>query len=655
MPFRNLLASLFALACLLSTAALTQESPGREMEKERALWEQLRAVSPGAVEPFKGATAALDKGDCQEAARLYEEVVRAAPDFTPALRRRGFCLVQLGRGKEGVALLEKALGLERTPENMWSLAEALAYPGQGVQASRQDKLRAYALAVEADGAQQSPDFSYPALVAQLSLELDKEDGFRAAVRKLNDRHPGLLPTHYYTAIRAAMDEDWAAAESEIRKAEARGLPAEEVQRFLDSGVGTRAAVWRYTYYVLYLAGAWGFGLLLLFVLGKIFSGATMRSIESADPDELTGERHHSLRKYYRALINFAGVYYYVSLPVVICLVVLVAGSIIYAFVLLGRIPIKLVLLLAVGALITVFQMVRSLFVKHEQEDPGRALREEEAPGLWALAREVAGAAGTRPVDEIRVTPGTDLAVYERGTLRERKQDRAARVLIVGVGALNGFSQNSFRAVLAHEYGHFLGRDTAGGDVALRVNNDMVNFAHAMARGGQAVWWNVAFLFLRVYHFLFRRISHGATRLQEMLADRVAVRNYGARAFEEGLSHVVYRAVEFDHLVSNEIGEAVNKRRAVQNLYELPGARGSEIEKTVEEDFNKSLNRQTSEDDTHPSPVERFRLASRVTSKGEPPSAGEVWELFADRAALTREMSELIDTRVREAYGEAALA
>src|SRR5918993_5602324 len=275
MPFRNLLASLFALACLLSTAALTQESPGREMEKERALWEQLRAVSPGAVETFKGATAALDKGDCQEAARLYEEVVRAAPDFTPALRRRGFCLVQMGWGKECVALLEEALGLERTPENMWSLAEALAYPGQGVQASRQDKLRAYALAVEADGAQQSPDFSYPALVAQLPLELDKEDGFRAAVRKLNDRHPGLLPTHYYTAIRAAMDEDWAAAESEIRKAEARGLPAEEVQRFVDSGVGTRAAVWRYTYYALYLAGAWGFGLLLLFVLGKIFSAATM--------------------------------------------------------------------------------------------------------------------------------------------------------------------------------------------------------------------------------------------------------------------------------------------------------------------------------------------------------------------------------------------
>ncbi len=54
-----------------------------------------------------------------------------------------------------------------------------------------------------------------------------------------------------------------------------------------------------------------------------------------------------------------------------------------------------------------------------------------------------------------------------------------------------------------------------------INRDMMKFAIAMIESGQAVWWNVAFQFLRVYHFLFCRISHGATRLQEVLADRVA--------------------------------------------------------------------------------------------------------------------------------------
>src|SRR5205085_6451683 len=242
----------------------------------------------------------------------------------------------------------------------------------------------------------------------------------------------------------------------------------------------------------------------------------------------------------------------------------------------------------VGAVVTVYQMIRSLFVKREQEDSGRALREEEAPGLWALTREVAGVVGTRAVDEIRVTPGTDLAVYERGSTRERRRDEASRILILGVGVLNGFSRNAFRAVLAHEYGHFTHRDTAGGDAALRVNTDMLNFAYAMARAGQAVWYNVAFQFLRVYHLIFRRISHGATRLQEILADRVAVYNYGPRAFEEGLRHVIYRNAEFQHLATREINSAVGARRAIRNLYDLPEAKGGEAERDVEAAFNEAL-------------------------------------------------------------------
>src|SRR2546423_9711804 len=143
---------------------------------------------------------------------------------------------------------------------------------------------------------------------------------------------------------------------------------------------------------------------------------------------------------------------------------------------LGHVPVKLIAVLVIGAVVTVYQMIRSLFVKREQEDPGRALREEEAPGLWALTREVAGVVGTRAVDEIRVTPGTDLAVYERGSARERRRGAAARGLILGVGVLNGFGTNAFPAVLAHEYGHFSHRDTAGRGAAPRANKGQLNLA-----------------------------------------------------------------------------------------------------------------------------------------------------------------------------------
>jgi Zn-dependent protease with chaperone function len=442
---------------------------------------------------------------------------------------------------------------------------------------------------------------------------------------LSAKHPQLMQTHYLSALVAAEDGDWEKAEAEVKTAQSLGLPAEVARQLLDLRDRTGERVWDFLHCSLYLVAAWVIGLFLLFVLGKLFSNFT--------------------------LLNVAGVYYYISLPVVLFLVVAVAGSILYGFFMIGRIPIKLALFVLVAALVTIYKMVRSLFIKIRSEDPGRALKPEEAPALWALTREVAQAMGTRPIDEIRVTPGCDLAVYEKGGFREKLQDRAQRNLILGVGVLNGMRQNSFRAVLAHEYGHFWRRDTAGGDVALRVDQDMMKFAYAMALAGQATWWNIAFLFLRVYHFIFRRITHGATRLQEVLADRVAVRNYGAESFEEGLRHVIRREVEFNHVASKEIEAATQARRDLNNLYQLPGVSGADDERQVEETVNDIVTRPTSEDDTHPSPIERFRLAGRIVCDKPAPLNGMVWELFANREGLTSEMSRLIDERVKEAATE----
>jgi Zn-dependent protease with chaperone function/tetratricopeptide (TPR) repeat protein len=637
--------SLCALLSLLSPFVLAQDRT-RDMAKEKAIRQELESISPRAAADFDAATEALDKGDFQESARLFQDVMKKAPQFDVVYRRLGTALVLLGRKAEGMPLLEKAVQMKRSPENLINLAELLAYPEQGKEGNPVEKERALSLAVEAEANHTDNHPEYSMLVAQLSLDLKREQSFRKATQNLVSKHPGLMPTHYFNAVLAATDEDWVKAEEEIKLAEKMGLNPEAVKQFLDSGVHTRAMVWRYFYYALYLVAIWAVGLVLLFILGKVLSSVTLRSLENANPNDPTSESQVSLRKFYKRVINCAGFYYYISIPVVIFLVLAVAGSIIYGFLSAGRIPVKLTAALIICALVTVFQMIRSLFLKQQDEDPGRSLSVDEAPGLWALTREVAHNMNTRPIDEIRITPGTDLAVYERGSNRLRREDKAERILILGVGVLNGFSQNAFRAVLAHEYGHFTHRDTAGGDIALRVNADMMKFAHAMVQSGQAVWWNVAFLFLRVYHFIFRRISHGATRLQEVLADRVAVHLYGARAFKEGLSHVVRRAIEFDHMASREINDAVAVRRALQNLYELPEAPSDEIVKTIEAEVSRAINRQTTEDDTHPSPVRRFSLASRINSRNEPPAAGAVWELFADRESLTNEMSALIERRVQ---------
>ena len=78
------------------------------------------------------------------------------------------------------------------------------------------------------------------------------------------------------------------------------------------------------------------------------SRKTLSSLEEANPNSPTSSSELTLRKWYRRLINVAGLYYYISLPVVIFLVIIVAVSVTYGFIMLGRIPIKLVAILVIG-------------------------------------------------------------------------------------------------------------------------------------------------------------------------------------------------------------------------------------------------------------------------------------------------------------------
>jgi Zn-dependent protease with chaperone function len=632
-----------AICMAVGVAAVAQQP--RHAERERRIEQELESIAPAAVPLFQKATRAMDEGDSAAATQLYRQALAAAPNFPPALRRLGALLVRAGQEQEGRQLLEQAVLQQRSPENLISLATVLAYPRLGERGSQTDRERALALAQEASrGYRGRDDSSYLTLAAVIALSLQRIGDFREAVAALVATYPGDISTHYFSAVVAVFDGDWIRADNELRTAERLGLPPEAIDAGLKPRVRTLATIWRVAYGIVYALLAWAVGLIVLFVSGRLLSRATLKSIQQADPNQLTSSSDLRLRKIYRRLVGAAAVYYYVSLPFVALLVIAGAAAVIYGFLLLGQIPLYLVATIAVGALVTLYKMVKSLLIRVESEDPGRALEEAEAPRLWALARHVAENVGTRPIDQIRVTPGTELAVYEGGSARRRTRDEGDRILVLGVGLLNDFRQGAFRAVLAHEYGHFRHRDTAGGDVALRVRQDMMKFALAMAQHGQAVRWNIAFQFLRAYDFLFRRISHGAMRLQEVLADRVAAHTYGPTQFEEGLRHVIRRTVEFEAAADREIQSAIQMQRTTQNLYHLPSPAEAELNERCEE----ILASPTTADDTHPGPLERFRLLRGVASAQQDPDPAMVWDLFERPDALTAEMTATIDVRVKEA-------
>ena len=70
-------------------------------------------------------------------------------------------------------------------------------------------------------------------------------------------------------------------------------------------------------------------------------------------------------------------------------------------------------------------------------------------------------------------------------------------------------------------------------------------------------------FLKAYYVMFNRITFGASRLQEVMADRVAVNAYGAPAFERGLKHVIRRDLETTIENERRIQDAVMGKDALR--------------------------------------------------------------------------------------------
>jgi Zn-dependent protease with chaperone function len=608
----------------------------RDIQEELKYEKQLGLIDPSLIKTYRAGTQALDSNRQALADSLYMIIYSKAPTFDPVIRRLGNLRIVQGKTKEGIILCKKAVEINHSAFNLLALAYCYVVARDSANLNH-----AFSILKEAEQLPNGNDMSILAYIAQISLQQQNIDEFRNDVDKLKQLYPDDMLTYYYSAMLSANDKNWFQAKKEILLAQQKGMPSKYVVQFLDSGVNSHVRQYKLAIYFGILVGVWMVGLLFLFLVGKLFSNLTLKSIGKQGFQSLNDKTDTWLRSSYKALIHTGGIYYYLSLPIILLLIVLFTIGILYLFLAMGHIPIQLMLFLIIGSATTIYSMVKSLLVKVTYTDPGRELANEEAPGLYALTEEVAKVMGTRPIDEIRITHGTDLAVYERGSRSEKQHDKATRILILGTGILKDFKKNDFKAVLAHEYGHFSHRDTAGGEIALRVQNDMNKYIYALYMARQATRWNIAFHFLRLYSFIFRRISHGSTRLQEILADRVAARTFGIKAFENGLTYVIRREIEYTNCTNIEILSAVNSKRPLNNLYELT----VESESLITDELSKAICRKTSENDTHPSPIDRFRFISGINTKTEYKDSESIIKLFSNWETLTEEMTKKIDSNV----------
>jgi len=165
----------------------------------------------------------------------------------------------------------------------------------------------------------------------------------------------------------------------------------------------------------------------------------------------------------------------------------------------------------------------------------------------------------------------------------------------------------------------------------------------LAEGGAATWYNPAWWFVNGFYRVFLRVSQGASRLQEVLADRWAAFTYGAAAFERGLRHVIERSVYFDAHANAELGRAIQTKLPLANLYQIDPAKLPE-QADLSYKIETALKAEPSPYDSHPSPADRFRWVRAIAGEGTAASAGDgqpVWSLFRDRSGIEQLLTRVV--------------
>ncbi|HMF40230.1 MAG TPA: M48 family metalloprotease [Polyangia bacterium] len=625
--------------------ARAADRSARDPAQERAYEAELASVDPKLPEAFAAATRLMDQGHPAEAEAAFRKIAEAAPGHAPTLWRLSTLARIAGHRDEAITRARAAVAAGGRWQAKGTLAEALMYESH----DRSDLDEADTLLYQARHEHQDEYLSLTS--ALLAVKRNDVAGLRAAIDDLQSMAPGSIGTDYFQFTLAVYEERWDAADAFLSQAVAHGMPAAEAADLREkSGVAAHMATTRWVKIGAVALVVWLGGLFLIFVLGMTMSRQTLAAVQRFDGKDRDAfaRTTRRFRSSYGALIGLAAVYYYISVPIVIAAVVALAGAIIYGFMMLGRIPIKLLLIVGVVAIVSVWSMLRSLVVRRgADEDPGRPLTEAEAPALWELLREVARRVGTRPVDAVYMTLATEVAVIERGSVRKRVRDEGKRSLILGVGALEGMTRQQLRAILAHEYGHFSNRDTAGGRLPAVVQSSLFASMVRIARGGGATFYNPAWHFVRGFHALFLRITLGASRLREIMADQLAAVAYGGQAFAAGLRHIVRRSLEFDRNLDVLASRAQAEARPIASLYATPAAAaGGEAD--LEARFNERMRDAGSPYDSHPPPGARIDWVGRIGVATDPPPADAdqpAWSLFANRAALEGEMTALANSRL----------
>lgn len=180
--------------------------------------------------------------------------------------------------------------------------------------------------------------------------------------------------------------------------------------------------------------------------------------------------------------------------------------------------------------------------------PGPQLTRDIYPRLFQELESVAKATHQAMPSEVYLVPDVNAWVMQRGGIMGLG---SRRVMGLGLPLMRILSCSQFRAVLAHEFGHYHGGDTNIGPWIYKTRGAIGRTLHSLGNGS---WLQKPFLW---YGNMFLRITHAVSRRQEFVADELAARTVGARPLTDGLRSIHKVAPAYDYYWRSECAPVLN--------------------------------------------------------------------------------------------------
>lgn len=449
------------------------------------------------------------------------------------------------------------------------------------------------------------------------------------IEPLIEKFPDNGTLSCFYALSLARDGEFLAAEEALNRAEVlRVDPDLVLGEFIVSEIRSLAApsifdhlvigiLFMIIFYAVLMAAMAGGGwLLALFTSGN-------RTLWNADSDWVeispsgqvirTG-RESLLARLYVFVLMIGLVFFYVAVPFVIIGILAGTAGVLYTILLTGFIPIKIFLFILLIGLMMAWAVIRSLFIRADVSRDGIVKTAADEPKLHQVLNEVAGRVGTAPVDEVYVSPGSEIGVHETGRGPFGIFGVKRRVLLLGLASLQHLSVQELKSILAHEYAHFSHGDTFFNKFVYRVTLSIELSLHGMAMaGGYFNYINPFYWFMYLYCRAYAMTSAGFSRSREYLADRMAAMLYGSNVFKQALTNVATRGAYFENSMFGNVAYLVEKKQTVANVYNMFRTYEEEHPEDASKDriYQEVLTSRTTLFASHPGIPERLEAIAMI--------------------------------------------